>query len=182
MIIMPRVVTEAQKLKPIGTRVFEVNGQTYAVHRFAAGEGPTLAQAINFAKGKGEMLTEEEVIAIRDRVLNMSFRFKAALQPGDWTYIHNQEKWFQTAGTATCIYFSPSKELDVGMGYWNDLASQLLILNVNGYKVAAPKKTPNGVVLSHSVYKEILREVAMLRDMEHIDKASIPALLKTFRE
>ncbi len=135
-------VAEAHKAKTIGAQAFEVNGQAYAIYRFANDRGPTLAGSIDFSQFKGEMLTIEEARAIKsDARANAAFR--ANLKPGEWGYLidHGLEgkPW-----AALLLHDWNDKRLKT-LRYYSDVeASIVVILKIDSMEMAALREGANG--------------------------------------
>lgn len=113
----------------------EINGQKYAFHRFAEGQGPTLAGTIEYAKGKGEMLTSDEARAIRDNA-DSNAVFKASLKPGEWSHV--RDEYSEKCSFAAYVSHYRYGMLDV---FWDGgayAASPVVVLKV-GREEAAPQ-------------------------------------------
>lgn len=167
---MSRVIAQEQH-KPMGVERFAVNGQNYAVHRFAEGKGPTLEGAISFAKGRGEMLTLEEARAIRDNpTANAAFR--NVMKPGDWTYVRDSASEDRSWAAYLDRYWDWGLyALRVGRA---DGASRVVVLKETGREAAAPQGAVPSV--PKTVIKDAERQLTKMERNPLINNEEISAL------
>ncbi len=126
-------ITQTIRIENVST--FTVNGQTYEVLRFPEGKGPTLAQSIEIAKGRGEMLTIQEAREIRDNSKSNA-AFKNALKPGEWTYVRDQ-KSEERSRAAYLDRYRYYRRLDVYDYDWPDDAARVVVLKKAGSEAAS---------------------------------------------